>query len=47
VVAGQVTVESDVWATSLTDLAGSVDAAISDTAAWLRVAGANAATELA
>jgi glycerate kinase len=46
VIAGQVTVDSPVWAASLTELAGSVDAAIADTAAWLREAGARAAREL-
>lgn len=46
VIAGQVTAEAGVWAASLTELAGSVDAAIADTATWLRAAGAKAAREL-
>lgn len=46
VIAGQITAETGVWSASLTDLAGSVDAAMADTAAWLRVAGARAATAL-
>lgn len=43
VIAGQVTATTDAWTSSLTDLAGSVDAAIADTAVWLRAAGASAA----
>lgn len=46
VIAGQVTVDADVWSASISDLAGSVDAAIADTAHWLREAGARAAREL-
>lgn len=46
VIAGQVTAETGVWAASLTELAGSVDAAMADTALWLRTAGAKAAREL-
>ena len=46
VIAGQVTASADVWAVSLTELSGSVEAAMSDTAAWLRAAGAKAAREL-
>lgn len=46
VIAGQVSMDADVWSASLTDIAGSVDAAIADTEAWLRVAGARAAAEL-
>ncbi|MGX5681338.1 glycerate kinase [Schumannella luteola] len=47
VIAGQVTATSDAWSVSLTDLAGSPQAAMADTAAWLREAGRRAATELA
>ncbi len=46
VIAGQVTTGAGVWTASLTDLAGSVDAAIADPARWLRDAGAAAAREL-
>lgn len=46
VVAGQLAVEAGVWSSSLSELAGSVDAAIADPEAWLRVAGAKAAREL-
>ena len=46
VIAGQVAVDTELWATSLTELAGSVEAALADTTAWLRVAGATAAREL-
>lgn len=45
VIAGQVTASSDVWTASLTELAGSTEAAMADTAAWLREAGAKAARE--
>ena len=47
VIAGQVGIEAEVWTAALSDLAGSVEAAISDPVAWLRVAGARAAAELA
>ncbi len=46
VIAGQVAVDPGTWTASLTDLAGSVDAAIADPARWLREAGALAAREL-
>ena len=46
VIAGQVTAEAGGWSASLTDLAGSVEAAMAETALWLRVAGARAAEEL-
>ncbi|CAN5288944.1 glycerate kinase [soil metagenome] len=46
VIAGQVTAHTDVWTASLTELAGSVDAAMADTRRWLREAGARAAREL-
>ena len=46
VIAGQVTAPTGVWTASLTDLAGSVDAAMADTARWLREAGAAAARDL-
>ncbi|MCU1440014.1 MAG: Glycerate kinase [Rhodoglobus sp.] len=46
VIAGQVTAKSDAWTASLTELAGSVDAALAHPAAWLRAAGAQAAEEL-
>ena len=46
VIAGQVTTTTGVWTASLTELAGSVDAAMADTAVWLREAGAKAAREL-
>jgi glycerate kinase len=47
VIAGQVTVETEAWTASLTDLAGSVDAALAEPARWLREAGAKAARDLA
>lgn len=47
VIAGQVTATADVWSASITDLAGSVEAAIADPAPWLTEAGARAARELA
>lgn len=47
VIAGQVTARTEVWTASLTELAGSVDAAIADPATWLREAGERAARELA
>jgi len=46
VVAGQVAIETEVWTASLVDLAGSVEAAMADTADWLRVAGARAARSM-
>ncbi len=46
VIAGQVAVDSALWTSSLTELAGSADAAMSDPARWLRVAGGLAAREL-
>ena len=46
-IAGQITAEPGTWNASLTDLAGSVEAAIADPARWLREAGARAARELA
>ena len=46
VIAGQVTVDADVWAASITELAGSVEAAMADTSRWLHAAGAKAAREL-
>jgi glycerate kinase len=48
VIAGQVAVTSgtDVWTTSLTDLAGSAEAAMAEPAHWLREAGARAAREI-
>ncbi len=46
VIAGQVTSAADVWTASLTDLAGSAEAAMASPAAWLREAGRRAATEL-
>ena len=46
VIAGQVTAPTGGWSASLTELAGSVEAAMGDTAAWLRAAGAKAAEEL-
>ena len=46
VIAGQVTASVDVWTASLTEIAGSVDAALADTAQWLTEAGAKAAREL-
>lgn len=47
VIAGQVTAGADVWSASLVDLSGSVDAAMAETATWLRAAGALAARDLA
>lgn len=47
VIAGQVTASTSVWSASLSDLAGSVDAAIADPTPWLIEAGARAARELA
>lgn len=47
VIAGQIMAEPGVWASSLADLAGSPDAAMTETARWLRLAGAEAARELA
>jgi len=47
VIAGVVTTEVDVWTASLTELAGSTEAALNDPARWLRIAGALAATQLA
>jgi len=41
-----VTASVDVWTASLTEIAGSVDAALADTARWLAEAGAKAAREL-
>ena len=54
VIAGQVDVDMDldrdtdidVWTTSLTELAGSIEAAMKEPARWLRIAGAQAAREL-
>lgn len=46
VIAGQVTTTAEVWSASLTELAGSPEAAMADTASWLREAGRRAATEL-
>lgn len=46
VIAGQVALATDVWSVSLADLAGSVDAALAEPEAWLKVAGAKAAAEL-
>ena len=46
VIAGQVTATTEVWTASLTEIAGSVDAAMADTARWLSEAGARAAREL-
>jgi len=46
VIAGRVDSESAVWTASLTDLAGSTEAAMDDPARWLREAGAKAAREL-
>lgn len=46
VIAGQLTVTTDVWTASLTDLAGSVESAMAETGRWLRAAGARAAREL-
>jgi glycerate kinase len=46
VIAGQISAPVGVWSASLTDLAGSTDVAMADTARWLAVAGARAAEEL-
>jgi glycerate kinase len=46
VIAGQVTTATDVWTASLTELAGSVEAALGEPAHWLRQAGAAAASAL-
>lgn len=46
VIAGQVTAATDAWTASLTEIAGSVDAAIADPARWLADAGEQAAREL-
>ena len=46
VIAGQVTVDGDVWTASLTGLAGSVESALAEPARWLRAAGAAAARAL-
>jgi glycerate kinase len=46
IIAGQVTAQTEAWTASLTDLAGSVDAALAEPARWLRAAGAKAAREL-
>lgn len=46
VIAGQVTAPTGGWSASLTELAGSVEVAMADTATWLRAAGAKAAREL-
>lgn len=46
VIAGQVTAPTGGWSVSLTELAGSVEAAMADPATWLRAAGAKAASEL-
>jgi glycerate kinase len=45
VIAGQVGTGATVWTASLTELAGSVEAAIAEPATWLRHAGALAARE--
>ncbi|MCX6495337.1 MAG: glycerate kinase [Actinobacteria bacterium] len=45
IIAGQVTLKSDLWATSLTELSGSTAAAMGETARWLREAGVAAANE--
>jgi glycerate kinase len=46
VIAGQVTAESGTWTASLSELAGSADAAMADPARWLRRAGELAAEDL-
>lgn len=46
VIAGQVTGATAVWAASLVDLAGSVEAAMHDPVRWLRAAGAAAARDV-
>jgi hypothetical protein len=45
IIAGQVTLKSDLWTASLTELSGSTAAAMGETARWLREAGAAAANE--
>jgi glycerate kinase len=47
VIAGQVTTSTDLWTASLTEIAGSVDAALATPTRWLAEAGARAARELA
>lgn len=47
VIAGQVSVGGEVWTASLTDIAGSVDSAMTKPEHWLREAGAQAARDLA
>lgn len=46
VIAGQITADRPVWTASITDLAGSVQAAMAEPRAWLTAAGAKAAAEL-
>lgn len=46
VIAGQLGADPEVWAASLTELAGSTEAALAEPARWLREAGARAAKEL-
>lgn len=46
VIAGQIAAPTGGWETSLTELAGSVDAAMAEPARWLHEAGAQAAREL-
>ena len=46
VIAGAVEIDSDVWTASLTDLAGSREAAMHDPIRWLTAAGAEAASAL-
>ncbi len=46
VIAGQVTTSTDLWTTSLSELAGSSAAAIADPAPWLIEAGRRAASDL-
>ncbi|MCU1507837.1 MAG: glycerate kinase [Glaciihabitans sp.] len=46
VIAGQLSADPPVWACSLTDLAGSAEQAMAETARWLRAAGAEAARAL-
>ena len=46
IIAGQVTAETTVWIASLTELAGSAEAAIADPGHWLREAGAQSAVAL-
>ncbi|MGV8895614.1 MAG: glycerate kinase [Rhodoglobus sp.] len=46
VIAGQVSIETELWTSSLTELAGSAQAAMGDPAHWLTQAGARAAREL-